>query len=75
MRRLVFLGSESLARPRERPPMVQRRVQRAVTASCHFWVAPQLPGAENGLARSGLAILDRKSVFSTPSATVAYRLL
>ena len=35
----------------------QRRVQRTVTASCHFWAAPHTPGAENGLAlQAGLAI-------------------
>ena len=53
--------------------MVQRRVQRAVTASCHFWVAPHAPRAENGLAKSELVILDREAVFSTPGASVAYR--
>ena len=42
--------------------MVQRHAQRVVNASCHFWVAPHAPRAETSLARSGLAILDRKAV-------------
>eukprot|EP00966_Prymnesium_polylepis_P312392 7218444-Prymnesium_polylepis.1 len=40
---------ESLARPRERPRTAQRRAQRVVTASCHFWVAPHTPGVEERL--------------------------
>ena len=67
MRRLVFLGSESLARPRERPPMVQRRVQRAVTASCHFWVAPQAPGQKTALRDPGERFRTGKSYFPCPA--------
>ena len=57
---------EPLSSSRARPPIAQRGDSVCVTVSCQFWVARNGLGAENGLVRSELAILDRKAVFIEP---------